>query len=312
MRNRIDKKPIDVVYITGQRYCGSTLIAFLLNAHPKVFTIGEMGPALRFRSRDYLCSCGEPLYQCPFFNEMTKRMNEEGLTLDFEDMRLRYYFSENRVIERLVMGGMRWGVLREARNLLRWLAPGFRQHIRELDHRNEVFMRSALNWSGKSVFLDTTKNCRRIVFLARMKRLNLKVIHLIRDPRGFCCSVQKHERRSPVDVAPEWTSHINSVRHLTRRMPEGSYMPMLYESFCHDPETHLRKITDFIGVEKYNIPDNYRDFPHHILGNPMAKHGDNRTKVTLDESWQSLLTKEDRKLIAQLTGETAREVGYQI
>jgi hypothetical protein len=47
--------PLGVLYLAGVSYCGSTLMSSLLNAHPQIFSIGEMGPFAPFESEEYRC-----------------------------------------------------------------------------------------------------------------------------------------------------------------------------------------------------------------------------------------------------------------
>ena len=42
---RVESDMTDVVYIMGHGYSGSTLLTFLLGAHPEIATIGELGIA---------------------------------------------------------------------------------------------------------------------------------------------------------------------------------------------------------------------------------------------------------------------------
>ena len=44
--------PVDVICLAGASYCGSTLVSFLLNAHPQIHSVGEMGPLPIFESED--------------------------------------------------------------------------------------------------------------------------------------------------------------------------------------------------------------------------------------------------------------------
>jgi hypothetical protein len=57
------------VFVLGHNHSGSTLLGKLLDMHPKVLCVGEM---LRIRSalrdnRTRICSCGQPLIECPFW-----------------------------------------------------------------------------------------------------------------------------------------------------------------------------------------------------------------------------------------------------
>jgi len=63
-----------VIYIAGTSHSGSTLLDFMLNAHPAIFAGGEVLKLNRQfavknnRRETYVpCACGSPsLWQCPF------------------------------------------------------------------------------------------------------------------------------------------------------------------------------------------------------------------------------------------------------
>jgi hypothetical protein len=55
---------------------------------------------------------------------------------------------------------------------------------------------AVLERTGKRVFVDTARDHQRPKFLATHPRLEVKVIHLIRDPRGNAASIMKHAGES--------------------------------------------------------------------------------------------------------------------
>jgi hypothetical protein len=95
------KPPIPVTYIAGVSFCGSTLLAIVLNTHPEIVSVGEMGPSKRFGDSDYECSCGVRIVECPFYAAVQARMQELGVAFDPGDMRLRHNYSVGQHLERL-------------------------------------------------------------------------------------------------------------------------------------------------------------------------------------------------------------------
>ena len=72
-----------VVYVAGSGHTGSTLVAMLLDAHPRIVSVGEVAvkPKIRRRGDDgrQICSCGATLAECPFWQQLFQRVNDDGL-----------------------------------------------------------------------------------------------------------------------------------------------------------------------------------------------------------------------------------------
>ena len=76
MYNSNHDNKINVVYLAGVSYCGSTLLSFILNTHPQIFSIGEMGPYAPFENGGYRCSCGSNIQECPFVIKVKDNMEK--------------------------------------------------------------------------------------------------------------------------------------------------------------------------------------------------------------------------------------------
>ena len=74
-------KYVKYVYVMGTSHSGSTLLAFLLNAHPEIVSIGETSPSLKRNKDRHLlpCSCGELIGECPFWNKVFDEVTAQGI-----------------------------------------------------------------------------------------------------------------------------------------------------------------------------------------------------------------------------------------
>lgn len=66
---------IRYAYVASTSRSGSTLLSMLMNAHPDVASIGELGPAYgqyaeNIRKEGYPCSCGREIKQCSFWEKI--------------------------------------------------------------------------------------------------------------------------------------------------------------------------------------------------------------------------------------------------
>jgi hypothetical protein len=306
------KPRIEVVYIAGANYSGSTLFSFILNTHPDILSIGEISPAPDFETEGYRCSCGEKLISCPFFLRVKDVLAKRGDNLNLSRMNLRFNYSRNSLIERLVMLRLGSRGLENLRDFLRPIFPGYKRRMREISHNMNSFLRAALDVSGKRIFVDATKSWIYIPFLKRMENVDLKVIHLIRDPRGYCNSNRRHNGISIARAARKWLADASGVEQNICNLPPNQFLRIRYEDLCSYTEVTLNKVADFLALEHFVLPKNLGAVPHHIIGNEMRSSAKRRSTIVLDEKWRKDLSKENIHTIAKKLGPKARSYGYDI
>jgi hypothetical protein len=86
-----------VIYIAGTSHSGSTLLDLMLNAHPAIFSAGEVLKLNRQlginhpRKQNAPCSCGAPsLWQCPVWSRVDARTRETDC-FSLADLYIVYY-----------------------------------------------------------------------------------------------------------------------------------------------------------------------------------------------------------------------------
>ncbi|MHC4671357.1 MAG: sulfotransferase family protein [Planctomycetota bacterium] len=307
--------PPTLAYVAGTAYSSSTLVSFLLNTHPMICAIGEMHAPVypKDNHTERLCSCGNRMGECPFFNEMASRLSQKGINFDPIRWNLAYMLPQARLLSQLMLGSLRNTSLETIRNVLWQLYPAYRRRLTELDQQNEQFIMTALELRGARVFVDANKDPIRIFHLKRIDSLKMKVIHLIRDPRAYICSVLTRRPQSPVKRFARWWRRCNKNidRHLVS-LSSDSWMRLQYESLCTNPQQTLAKIGEFLGVGAIEVPSDYRATEHHIMGNKMRLSEDRRTIKPLDERWRTNLSPKDTAIVTAIAGPLARKYGYDI
>ena len=284
-----------VVYLAGTGHSGSTLVSFVLNNDPRIFSIGEMhAPVFPRDDRNKrACSCGAMMVDCPFFARM-------------EYARL----SPNRLVDRLMVGSLRSNLLEDVRDRIWKLYPGYRRSLDRLDRHNLLFVRAALEISGKSIFFDATKDPNRLRHLRRLPGIRLKVIHIVRDPRAYAYSRIRDAKMGPERAADAW---IRTNRNCERQLVSltGDWMRMRYEEFCSDNDGTLARIGEFLGIGPLQPTDDFRSTEHHIMGNKMRLPRFARSTIRLDEQWREKLSPADRATVERLTAGPAGTYGYE-
>ncbi len=299
---------IPYVFLTSHAFSGSTLTSFLLGSHPDVATVGMLtGPAKHLDLTTYRCSCGKLFQQDPFWQDVTRAVNQYGApyTLN-QQLGTRIELGSNSLIRRLRTDSLRSNALEKCRDWLMFnFWPGHKQEMHRLVQRNEIFARAVLDVSGKPIFLDTSKDPMRIRYLRLSPQIDLYVIHLVRDVRGVVASILS--RRSDMNVKQatnHWLVAEHNIRRHLNNVPESRQTLVRYEDVTANPLETLNRLFTFMGVKPLVKMVDYREADNHILGNKMRKQSTSEIKV--DERWRTVLSDSQLQLINRITGPKIR------
>jgi hypothetical protein len=302
--------PINYVYVMSHSYSGSTLSSFLLGAHPQIATVGEMGIADGIEVDDYLCTCGERILACPFWNEVTRRLEAQGIPFDIGDAQLRFRLRDDSLADKLLRAGTRDPLFEAARSFGLAVVPRARRERRRLLHRNEALVRAVMELQRGEAYVDIAKRPGRLLHLRRIPSYRITVVHLIRDARGVSYSCMKNLGLSPAEGARSWLDFVQQAERTMRYFPAERRVNLRYEDLCRDPAGTLRRVFGRIGVrEDVEITD-FRAVEQHIIGNRMRLAS--TSEIRLDEKWRTALTPEQLAEVNRLTAETNRSLGYDV
>jgi hypothetical protein len=299
-----------VLYVVGTGFTGSTLFSFLLNAHPQIATVGEAtGPFLRWDDqRTYPCSCGATLETCPHWKRLAEQMATRGFRFGPNAWDLRFHLARSRAIRQLTTQSLRSVSLDAARDFALLHTPFLGARLKTVARRNEAFVESVLAVTGRSVFLDASKDHSRARLLFRWTNLDLRIIHLVRDAMGLVSSYMKNHGRSLASGIRYWNRTAGHARRLAAIVPPERFLRVRYEDLCTHPEQELARIARWAGLEPMSDPVDFRAHEHHIIGNRMRLASS--SQIVLDESWRQRLSPAQREEIERRTLRNRRAFGY--
>jgi len=309
MRSPMSSKAISYLYVASTSYSGSTLLAFLLNAHSEMTSVSEVGGLIpSVDPESYRCSCGERFLDCTFYKELKRRIEAQGSTFDLTDWRTQFQLSEHRLLDIPLARPLRSTFLERIRDGVVPFVPGYKRTLREIATRNMHFARATLDITGKRVFVDAQKDPIRVKFLAGIDGVELRVIHLVRDVRAGAASYMKHSGKHDAERAARiWVTVHESAERMRRYLSNDRWLRIRYEDVCRDHQAAIDLISDFVGANRSEIPEGFFDLEHHIIGNKMRlKRID---KVRLDNSWKQRLSAKDLDVIARVGGRMNRYLG---
>lgn len=299
-----------VVSLLSNWFSGATLLTILLSGHSEIVSNGE---AMYFDERDperdrYDCTCGKYIDECEFYNAAAKHMR---LTDDTGwDLKLFVHspsFSENAILRHL-LGSWRYeSALRD--RLISSIGSYRATRDRFLDAQLRFFD-NAMRLAGASIYLDGTKSIRRAQLLARSGRCDMKVLHLIRDGRGFCLSYVKKERRdspSVSDAAKAWLRYIGWVDGFSRNFPSVPFLTVRYEDLCRATAETVRGICGFLEIP-YEDVSNGTMKDTHILGNRLRRNF--KGAIVEDLAWKETFDRRTQAAITSMMKAQLERFGY--
>jgi hypothetical protein len=302
---------IRYVCIPGSPFTGSTLLGTLLNEHAQCASIGAaVGLLPRADLATYRCSCGALFRECDFWLDIAARTKALGHPVNvfennFWNTHLR--LSDQRVVNAALVRSLGWTPINAVRDAVVRRVGRVRDAITEMAWNSWSLATAILQRTGKSVFVDTSRDHQRPKYLADHPRLDLRVIHLIRDPRGNVASIMKHTGADVATAARQWRHYNFEADRVKRYVSPDAWMTLRYEDLCADPDGVLERLAGFVGADTAPAPTGPRGVDRHIIGNSMRLKGP--SEIREDRSWETRLNQADLALISRLAGPTSRRLG---
>lgn len=310
--------PVRVLYLGGLGRSGTTLIERLVGELPGVMSLGEVVHLWeRGVGAGESCGCGAGFRECPFWAEVGRLAfgGWDGFDLD------------------------RFRSLREPVDRIRHIPSLARRDLPRdlrgtLDAYVEHYLRlyaAVRQVSGAELLVDSSKHA-SLAFCLRWAhldgRLDLRVLHVVRDSRGVAMSWAKQVRRpeatqggeewmaqwSPGKVAVHWNAENGAFGLLARRgVPVRT---VRYEEFVADPRAGLRRVADHAGLTADDDALSFLDADSAVLsknhtasGNPM-RFRTGRIELRRDDTWRTRMSPAHRRTVTALTLPLLRHYGY--
>jgi hypothetical protein len=299
-----------VLFLGGLGRSGTTLVERMVGELPGVIALGEVvhlwQRGLREGDR---CGCGEPFAGCEFWRQVGAAAFGGWHRVDVERIRyLRRRVERTRHIPALATGG-RTALVGEY-----------------VDYYRRLYAAAAAT-AGAQVVVDSSKHSALAWCLSRCQ-LDLRVVHVVRDPRAVAYSWTKRRLRpessagaemtrySPARSALLWNAH-NAALGLLGRC--GTPVARVrYEEFLAQPRQRLREIARVAGLEVSDPDLEFLDrdtvrlrVGHSVAGNPM-RFTTGTVPLRRDEAWRRALPPRQRGLVGTLCAPWLAGYGYPI
>ena len=304
-----------VLYLGGLGRSGTTLVERLLGELPGVVALGEVVHLWQRDLRDNeRCGCGARFSACTFWRRVGERAFGGWGNVDVARIHaLRDAVERTRHIPRL------------AATLA---AAGASADVREYAGYYAKVYAAAADVAGAEVVVDSSKHSALAHVLRFADDVDLRVVHVVRDPRGVAYSWTKTVARPETDGAEDmtrysparsallWNAH-NAAFGLLARRGVG-VRRIQYEEFLSDPRAALIRLADFAGLALTTddlafLRPEYADLKvgHSAAGNPM-RFTVGRLPLRRDDDWVRALPSGQRRLVGAVCAPMLRAYGYPL
>jgi UDP-N-acetylglucosamine transferase subunit ALG13 len=301
-----------VLFIAGWGRSGSTLLDRMLGQVPGVFSAGELRDIWERGVReDRLCGCGQPFHECTVWRKVGEVAFGGWDALDLAAVQaLRLWLDRPWSVPQLLASRVSPALDRDV--------AAYRGILAKL-------YAAIVEVTGARVIVDSSKIATFALLLRGVDDLDVRTVHLVRDPRGVIHSWRKAVRRDDgggrdamirygvVPAAARYVAY-NGLAHSLRAL--GPYRFVRYEDLLDAPRATVARILAFAGAPTPGDTLGYLRAgevdlePNHTVdGNPMRmSHGP--VALRRDDGWRTGLPARDRRMTMALTAPLALLYGY--
>ena len=306
--------PVRVLFIGGLGRSGSTLLDRMLDRLTDVCSVGELVHLWeRGLKENNRCGCGERFRDCPFWRRVGQVAFGGWDTVDVDEiLALKASVDRNRFVPLMV---------------LPVLGPAYQRRLDRYSDLLERLYVGVREVSGRPLVVDASKHASAAFLVRRMRAVDLRLVHLVRDSRGVAFSWTKRVRQaeavagdalmatnSPLRLSARYLGY-NLLFHLLRLTGVPGLL-LRYESLVRDPERELARVLALAGRpravgELGFVGDGWVELgPSHALaGNPM-RFRSGRVPLAVDEEWRRRLRRRHRLITVASTWPLLLRYGY--
>lgn len=297
---------IPLVYILSSGRSGSTLLDLLLGAHDEIWTLGEAQFLPLEIAAGAACGCGEPFDRCPFWQPLLPSLPLRGQQTGIAHFRpggagkvLRYQLLPSLLTGRSLPTDRRdvaaYGLVNE-------------EMLRQIEQAARARSAGALRW-----LVDASKDPYRLAWLEQSGRFDLRVLHVVKDPRAFVYSMTRKSaapsRRRIWRFAARWAVENALGWQLCQRSFRHRARLVRYEDLASRPGEVMAEIGCWLETP-YDpaLVESFRRAENHAVGGNAMRWSDG--PVRLDTQWRERLRRSDALAISLVTAPVRRLLGY--
>lgn len=257
-------KPVNLIYIVGTSFSGSTLMSFLLGSIKEVFSLGEV--KMFNRKVFKVCTCGQQSLSCPFWGKYY-RMNYKA-------------FDRHGPVKQL------WsslGIL-----LGKKIPQNSLFNTDDYQFLKAIFEDVQKEDKTAKYLIDTSKNLWRLSHLLQCEGINVHIVYTQRELSATVASYNKRYRWGFLKgLLAYWSKNLLTKRFL--KINNLDYMVVNNSDIRYRPEETMQKLGDFLEVDYSNFQEQIKDRVFHV------RAGNSYTRDQFINGFKGIRKKDDWK-----------------
>lgn len=308
------KERIPLLYVLSSGRSGSTLLDLLLGAHPNLWSVGEL-QILPWELEEHRapCGCGQHLNACDFWNSVLNDLRESGVDLDGGPLPLRHFRNAHGFGQVLRKDHLRslWGgqLTPQQRRLANSYGELNHAVLDAVRNRAGVLRPTGIQW-----MVDASKDPYRLAYLVESGLFDVRVVHLVKDPRAFVHSMtradEQLERSRVLRFSLRWGVENRLMRrYLQAGLPTDQWRGVRYEDLAARPAETLAELFTWLGVDpQFPAHEAFRESESHaVSGNQMRWQSGG---VRLDQKWRKQLPTWAQRCAWSLSRPVRSDLGF--
>ena len=294
-----------MLYVGGMPRSGSTLIDLALGQLPGHVAVGELFYLWTAGvQRNLKCGCGQTFTECTFWRDVGAKAYGGWAAVDVpEVLRLRAAVDETKSMPFLLMPSLK---------------PGFADDLARYGEILTKLYRAILEVSGGDIVVDSSKRPSLAYVLANTAEVDLRLVHVVRDPRGVAYSWTKTvplpegnttkthmPKWSPAKSARRWVTVNGMIGRLARRgVP---HVTVRYEDFVRDPRREVQRVAELTGVADvagaldFITDEGLAPTAHHTVQGGRIRFQEGPIKLRVDEAWRTQMPAAQMRFVSAAT-----------
>ena len=300
-----------VVYIAGWGRSGSTLLDQILGQAEGWFSCGE----LNFAWHNFSCGCGAAVHECDFWGPVLGRVTGRDPARSPDrliDLRRAHLGASPRELL----------AIRRARRAGAHGSP----HRFYAEVMRDLYSEIA-DASGARVIVDSSKLATDAYVISTLTDVDLRVVHLVRDPRATAHSWARSRRKDPAlqldmgKLGPAassvyWLRRNAVIEALLRPRLRARYVRVRYEDLVADPRATAEALCAFAGEPGARLPfvdrHKIRLNGNHMVGGNPRRFDSGMTDVRADDEWRRGMARKPRVLASLPALPLSSRYGYSL
>ncbi|MGH8543081.1 MAG: hypothetical protein ACREX3_05495 [Gammaproteobacteria bacterium] len=308
-----DPERIKILYIASTGRSGKTLLEVMLGRLPGVLSAGEVTHIWkRGFELDQLCGCGERFSRCPFWSRVVLEAFGKSSGIPVSDIiALRERVCSIASLPQMAIPALR--------------TPAFQSRLAQYSEHLLRLYEAIRKVCNCRVILDSSKYPPELFLLHAIERVDLSVVHLVRNSNAVVHAWRKWKVRPEIHWRREFMPRHgrlktamawNVYNAVIGSMPARGvpYRLVRYEDLIQRPHETIAMVAElldgvdcdlrFIGEDGVELGIN-----HTVAGNPV-RFERGTIPLHLDQEWEERVPLIQKQLVNLLTLYHQRKYGY--